>query len=928
MSFDWLNVPGLNIEDTNAGAKQNGAPLPPNVSFDFGMPPPINDNSGLTQDSRSVSDSALDMESVHSQSHNHLGSGALPSAQPRSQASFSDNNLPNQTNSQELVQYHETPDDLRVPLSLSQSQLTHEEIRTYLRWYKYILARSHSKLVKLNDVFRFLGNFTITESLKQRILAIFRSCKSALNIGQFFAVLRLISRAMIQGVLPSRRMILEKAPVPKPKPILSKQANGEVYEEVEEEEAPKTPGGGNAGSSVDFDSFTSLLLTGKTTRKRVRRKILNAEFRNKKVRFSESVTFQDAPTASSSSSDGGISMAQPSAMGSAANTPDTNDNSSADDANVPQGPLDLSLPMDQLLKLMAKRKHNNTALVSKLPSEQQETEEEKEELKDMQDSLSHFKQIQTVDAVTGLGQQQQFPPGFTPGNPGNAGAGGISEVPLQPLKPTATGSANHFMRQESNDAYINPQAQEPGNVMLPLKPTATGSANHFMREELNQNYGTHPQPQQQQSQSAGLQPLKPTATGSANYLMRSQFEPPQESQQPQTQGSVMFGQTPGTQNSNTGAHELQTQAPAPLKPTATGSANYLMKQQFTAPVSAPAPPVISPTQSPPKVEVTMPAMNNTQYHNSVSGDQFMNFPQQRQQIQQQNVPNLQYQNNANHMGSVSQQNTYTGGVQSNTSSNMPLHQQNTYPRTQVPGSSPNPPSLPQMQHPQPQQQQQQQVPTSNLLSSGQNAASSYFQSLLSSSHSPSPTGSRVQITAPSVISGQMQPNPSQPLYSGSNVNNQTSMYGGYQNNQQQQSIQQQPMQQQHPQQQPMQQQHQQQQPMQQQQQQQPMQQQQQHHPIQQQHTMTQQQYYPNPIQSPPPATGGYNPTSQPVNMNHQQHMQGTVSNNNQTQLGVPHYTFAQQPTHSPQPNSQILGNYQAMQNQMNTIQQQQQYGRR
>lgn len=897
MSFDWLNVPGLNIEDTSSGAKQNGAPLPPNVSFDFGMPPPINDNSGLNQDSRSVSDSALDIESVHS----HHGVGNIPSGQFLSpqppQNSVSDNNLPMQSQQQALAKYNETPDDLRVPLSLSQSQLTHEEIRTYLRWYKYILARSHTKLVKLNDVFQFLGNFTITEDLKQRILAIFRSCRSALNIGQFFAVLRLISRAMIQGVLPTRKMILEKAPVPKPRPILSKQANGEVYEEVEED-TPKTDANGNAGSSVDFDSFTSLLLTGKTIRKRVRRKILNAEFRNKRVRFSENITFQDPPSASSATSS---ATSQPSTSLASSNTPDSN-NDTTPEPDVPQGPLDLSLPMDQLLKLMAKRKHNNTALVSKLPSEQQETEEEKEELKDMQDSLSHFKQIQTVDAVTGLGQQ--LPPGYQVGNSNQQTMGGMSEVPLQPLKPTATGSANHFMRQEINEGYINPQAQQPGNVMLPLKPTATGSANHFMREELNQNNVT----QQPQGPSAAPQPLKPTATGSANYLMRSQFEPAQEIQQPQVQSSVMFTQQNiPMQATNTGANDSQ----APLKPTATGSANYLMKQQF--PPSVGAPPVISPVQSPPKVEVTMSNMNNTQYHNSVSGDQFMNFPQQRQQIQQQNLPNLQYQNNMSHTGSVSQQNTYNGGLQSNSNNALPLHQQNTFPRAQVPGSSPNHQTMTQVQHPQQQQQQQPLTPGSNLLANGQNAASSYFQSLLSNSHSPSPTGSRVQITAPNVVSGQMQPNPSQPLYPGNN-----NMYGGHQNSQQQQPQQQHPQQhiQQHqPLQQPqsLQQQH-------------TMQQQQQ--PLQQQHSSSQQQYYPNPVRSPPPANT-YNSGVQHSAMNQQQHIQGTVSNGNQGQLGVPHYPFAQQPSHSPQPNSQILGNYQAMQNQMNNIQQQQQqYARR
>lgn len=55
--------------------------------------------------------------------------------------------------------YVDTNEDLRIPLSLSQVQLSHEEICTYLRWNKYIITRIRGKLVRLNGVFKFLSNF-------------------------------------------------------------------------------------------------------------------------------------------------------------------------------------------------------------------------------------------------------------------------------------------------------------------------------------------------------------------------------------------------------------------------------------------------------------------------------------------------------------------------------------------------------------------------------------------------------------------------------------------------------------------------------------------------------------------------------------------------------------------------------------------------
>lgn len=680
MSFDWLNIPGLDIQNESNDQQQTGSAAPPSVSFDFGPTPGSQSFDGImnkpmnTGSKNPFGKQPQQTNNNLTVSNNNANNLNVPIANGNSltssTSSVAELDASSDNNSGVDDGYTETPDDLRVPLSLSQSQLTHEEIRTYLRWYKYITTRTHGKLVRLIDVFKFLHNFNITEELKRRLLAIFRSCKNALNIGQFFAVVRLISTALIKGVLPLRGMILMKAPVPKPRPILSSEGSSEVYEEVDDDEDDdpnnKTNQSGN-GSKVDFDSFTSLLLTGQSRRKKVRRRITNAVYRSKKVRFSEHITFQDPP-----SSDQRIQKHELAEFEELER-----------DEIVPQGPLDLTLPMDQLLKQMAKRK--NTSLVSKLPTEQQETEEEKEELKDMQDSLSHFKNIRGVDsAALGI----PLTPTYLTNSNVNGSGLTQSQIPLQPLKPTSTGSANHFMRQEFNDNY-NPQ---------------------------------------QVNQSTILQPLKPTATGSANYLMKNQFEP-------QTQAdhhSQSFSAPSNTSTINT--PNIVSQGPigiAPLKPTATGSANYLMKQH-----QAPA--------TTTTINASSQAKDNT-FQVSQGGSTFMNFPQQQQQQQQQQPDHFQLiqqpvlsprvslseQNNIPTPAPLTQQNTYPLNAQ---------HNNNHYQASpQVTGGNQNlgvtTSALPNT------------VPYQNL------AASNYFQALLTHSNSPSPNTSSSNVNLNSGTNG-------------------------------------------------------------------------------------------------------------------------------------------------------------------------------
>lgn len=726
MSFDWLNVPGLNFNNSSSNPHiQKDEPVPPSVSFSYNQPlnnnnqqqqtqkqPPMvipkknNPFANYMQNTTTTTNISTPLNQHLPQMANHLTTNIHTSIQNNPPTAIipsngSDNN--HNTNNEES--YIETTEDLQVPLSLSQVQLSHEEMRTYLRWYKYITTRTHGKLVRLNDVFKFLNNFDISEKLKERIFTIFRTCKNALNIGQFFAVLRLISLAVCRSILPTRRMILEKAAVPKPKPILNSQTDGEVYEEVDEEKEESNQNKGD-DSKVDFDSFTSLLLTGKSTRKRIRRKIKNAAYRNKKVRFSEHITFQEP--LQENTNDSGI------------NDKKTDDNNLSED-----GPLDLSLPMDQLLKLMAERKKRNTSLISEIPSEQQETEEEREELKDMQDSLSHFKQIRGPDSVS------LIPPSYLGAN----GLMGISaqQVPLQPLKPTSTGSANHFMRQEYNTNFGS-QDYASQQTMEPLKPTATGSANYLVRSQYSGNV------------SANIVNNTTATNSDSNFGNLIKNDNDTQSSAPSQYNNNI---------SNTGNSNVP-QIIEPLKPTATGSANYLMKKQINT---------INQMDM-------LPNESNT-----VLQDLFMNFPQYKtemqeysqniqsshpQQIRQQQIPThpltQQSTYGSNSYGALQSNQTSSPQHTMNNATNM-LTQQSTYPVTDRTNSTYLSP-----QH----TAQQQQFPPVNIATQGSfqnnnllsasNIAGNYFQSLLS--HTPSPNASNSTLPYQSNVS-QLQPQPQQ-----------------------------------------------------------------------------------------------------------------------------------------------------------------------
>lgn len=225
--FDWLKVP----------VNESSTPAPP-VSFlsDLNLP-------GSTPTTNSISQQASPIHNSSDSNHslyNH-----------RSQ-------LQNDVSTYD------------IPLSLTTQDLTLQELKTYIRWYTNILSRTNTRTIHLQDVFNFLSNFKIPQPLKDEINRLFKNRN--INIGEFCALLRLISHGLSTGYI-NRSLVKEVAPVPKPLSILSKKRQSE---EVEEDivEPPKD-------SRLDLDSFTTFMLTGERPTPKRRK--------NKSVKFMDDV---------------------------------------------------------------------------------------------------------------------------------------------------------------------------------------------------------------------------------------------------------------------------------------------------------------------------------------------------------------------------------------------------------------------------------------------------------------------------------------------------------------------------------------------------------------------------------------------------------------------------------------------------------------
>lgn len=406
--FDWLNVP------SSGNSSGTNSPAPP-VSFGYKSSASLRNRSSENIPFRNTSADQLLNRNSRSSDLSKQG---------------------NESNG-------DTEDS--VPLSLTAQDLTLQESKTYMRWYSDILARTNSRTITMNDVYNFLNNFKISHAVKEKINKIFQKILQSINIGEFFAVLRLISHAL-KGEDPKRMLIKYKTQVPIPTSILSKKrhneddgddSDGNLEMAEDSNTEPKKP--------LDLDSFTQFMLTGERPDEKPKKG------RSKKLK---SVKFSDQIVT------------------------DIHDDSFASPIGSPSPQsqaIDYSLPMDQLLNRM-----RNNPPTQQL---QQQDEDEQEILKDMESQINHFKNLHSVDtaSIGGVPANLDFQPGHSQLlRPNMTGPAQMSQLfspspETQGLKPNMTGPNQMQQMRETNGPLspLNPNVTGPNDMAKIFAPQAS-----------------------------------------------------------------------------------------------------------------------------------------------------------------------------------------------------------------------------------------------------------------------------------------------------------------------------------------------------------------------------------------------------------------------------------------------------------------------
>lgn len=329
--FDWLNIASNNSSDSNS-------PAPP-VSFGY-------DSTDDNKDGQTV-----------------VKVNEVPSNQVEDTVK---NEVIKSQKSAETVKNEEEDDkdDSSIPLSLTAQELTLEESKTYMRWYSDILARTNSRTVTINDVFSFLHNFRISDEVKEKLTKLFSKILYSINIGEFFALLRLIAHAL-NGLPPKRKYIRIKLKIPTPPSILSKKRQNDddesqLADDTEENES-NNEGKNGESKPLDIDSFTQFMLTGKRPDETAHRK--------KRSKNSKSVKFSDQIVT------------------------DVHDPVHEISPSPQPGEIDYSLPMNQLMQRLNNSQTSNQ-------NQKANDEEEQEILKDMESQMNHFQNLHSVDTAS------------------------------------------------------------------------------------------------------------------------------------------------------------------------------------------------------------------------------------------------------------------------------------------------------------------------------------------------------------------------------------------------------------------------------------------------------------------------------------------------------------------------------------------------
>lgn len=438
--------------------------------------------------SNSNSPAPLNFQSIQHLYPEHFKNNSLDQLNPRTNASkqvHSDNN------SYDNIPSLKSSDE-SIPLSLTAQDLTLQESKTYMRWYSDILARTNSRTVTINDIYTFLNNFKIPQNAKEKINKIFFKILSSINIGEFFALLRVISHVLL-GEEPSRSLVKVQASIPCPPSILSKKRQKEEEEELEQDTNDQQP--------LDIDSFTQFLLTGERPSSNKRSKKL------KSVKFSDQVDVHD---------DNGISPAE-------------------SPLPVEQQQMDYLLPMDQLLERMKKP-----------------DEEEKEVLKDMESQMNHFQHLNTVDTMsvggtpflqpnmTGPAQMARiFSPSPEPLRPNITGPADMARM----FSPPSTQSDNN----SNNGNTFSNGTDNNGHPLISLSAFSSQMTGPTMQNTIqNSNLAPAPPPPRQRSLSSPLpnKPAPPPPPPRRNRAPLQQVVPPLHTQYPQQQPQQQQQQYP------------------------------------------------------------------------------------------------------------------------------------------------------------------------------------------------------------------------------------------------------------------------------------------------------------------------------------------------------------------------------------------------
>ncbi|OWB57526.1 hypothetical protein B5S28_g3475 [[Candida] boidinii] len=396
-----------------------------------------------------------------------------------------------------------------ISLSLTTNDLSKDEAKTYLRWYNTILTRKGTRTICLDDVFHFLWNFRLPISIKEEIKKIYNkkhsttntttsTSTSNVNIGEFFALLRIIAHAQ-QGQKITGRLIKLSAPIPTPFSILSRKRLKEDDDSVNTTNNSQPSNNNNTSSTtkpssismngggaqqqqdtkLDLDSFTQFLLTGERPNDSENSLNSNKKKSNgKRVKFSENlVTFSEPKDPSAPL------LLEP-------------------QSKVQDEPLDYSLPMEQLLERMKAQQQQQQQQQQPQSQSQQPLQSfpqpDSEELKDVPGSINNFQNV-SIDSVSLGGAPATVPSIFVNNNNANNNTNNS-----QFLNPNMTGQTGYG---------LSPQGMSPQQG---LSPQLTG-------------YGDYQQPQQQQSQQQSqeepeMKPLEANLTGSVSKSMRNHMQ--------------------------------------------------------------------------------------------------------------------------------------------------------------------------------------------------------------------------------------------------------------------------------------------------------------------------------------------------------------------------------------------------------------------